>query len=68
LNTVGSELWGGRSHENIFYSLVATGFLITAFALGAPKSGYHLLNKYPFPAAEGRTREYFDYIAVDSPA
>lgn len=49
-------------------SLIAAGFLITALALAAPKSGYHLLNKYPFPAAEGSTREYFDYIAVDSAA
>jgi YVTN family beta-propeller protein len=28
--------------------------------------GYHLLNKYPFDAAAGSTREYFDYITVDS--
>jgi DNA-binding beta-propeller fold protein YncE len=27
---------------------------------------YHLLNKYSFGAAEGATREYFDYITVDS--
>src|SRR5258707_6414430 len=30
--------------------------------------GYHLLKKYPFPAAPGATREYFDYVAVDSAA
>lgn len=34
----------------------------------AATSGYHLLKKYPFGAAEGSTREYFDYIAVDSSA
>ena len=51
-----------------FASLIAAGFLITAMTLAAPKSAYHLLNKYPFPAAEGSTREYFDYITVDSAA
>jgi DNA-binding beta-propeller fold protein YncE len=32
----------------------------------APQSSYHLLKKYPFGAAEGASREYFDYINVDS--
>jgi DNA-binding beta-propeller fold protein YncE len=30
--------------------------------------GYHQLKKYSFGAAEGATREYFDYITVDSGA
>ena len=30
------------------------------------QSSYHLLNKYPFGAAPDSTREYFDYITVDS--
>jgi len=34
----------------------------------AATSGYHLLKKYSFGAAEGSTREYFDYITVDSAA
>jgi YVTN family beta-propeller protein len=51
-----------------FISLMAFICLIAAFALAAPKSVYHLLNKYPLPAAEGSTREYFDYITVDSSA
>ncbi|MBS1842035.1 MAG: YncE family protein [Acidobacteria bacterium] len=34
----------------------------------AAAPGYHLLKKYPFPAAPGSTREYFDYVAVDSAA
>jgi len=38
-----------------------------AFAMAA-MGGYHLLKKYPFGAAEGSTREYFDYITVDSSA
>lgn len=36
--------------------------------LMAATNGYHLLKKYSFGAAEGSTREYFDYITVDSAA
>jgi DNA-binding beta-propeller fold protein YncE len=36
--------------------------------LMAAADGYHLLKKYSFGAAEGSTREYFDYITVDSAA
>ena len=43
--------------------------LIGAFAYTmAASSGYHLLKKYSFGAAEGSTQEYFDYITVDSSA
>jgi DNA-binding beta-propeller fold protein YncE len=43
--------------------------VLGAFAVGmAATGGYHLLKKYPFGAAEGSTREYFDYIMVDSSA
>jgi YVTN family beta-propeller protein len=43
--------------------------LLGGFALAAAApSGYHLLKKYSFGAAEGSTREYFDYIIVDSSA
>jgi outer membrane protein assembly factor BamB len=46
-----------------------TFVLLSAVALAiAATGGYHLLNKYPFGAAEGSTREYFDYITVDSSA
>lgn len=34
----------------------------------AASSGYHQIKKYPFGPAEGSTREYFDYITVDSAA
>jgi DNA-binding beta-propeller fold protein YncE len=34
----------------------------------AATNRYHLLKKYSFGAAEGSTREYFDYITVDSSA
>src|SRR5262249_49417105 len=43
-------------------------FLASAAALAIAAGGYHLLNKYPFDAAAGSTREYFDYITVDSSA
>ena len=49
--------------------VVVVYFLLGAFALAtAAAGGYHLLKKYPFGAAEGSTREYFDYITVDSSA
>jgi DNA-binding beta-propeller fold protein YncE len=43
---------------------VLAGF---SLLLAAP-AGYHLLKKFNFGAAEGSTREYFDYITVDSNA
>jgi DNA-binding beta-propeller fold protein YncE len=36
--------------------------------LMAAGNQYHLIKKYSFGAAEGATREYFDYITVDSAA
>jgi DNA-binding beta-propeller fold protein YncE len=42
--------------------------LLGTFALAVAMGGYHLLKKYPFGAAEGSTREYYDYISVDSSA
>jgi len=42
--------------------------LCAAASLVAASAGYHLLKKYSFGAAEGSTREYFDYISVDSAA
>jgi DNA-binding beta-propeller fold protein YncE len=43
--------------------------LLSAFSLAtAATGGYHLLKKYSFGAAEGSTREYFDYITIDSSA
>jgi DNA-binding beta-propeller fold protein YncE len=48
------------------------GALIALFGsvslLTAATKQYHLLTKYSFGAAEGSTREYFDYITVDSAA
>ncbi len=43
-------------------------FFFSAFLLNAlaAAGGYHLLKKYSFPEAMGSTREYFDYITVDS--
>src|SRR5258708_17202902 len=42
--------------------------LLGSFSLLKAASQYHLLTKYKFGAAEGSTREYFDYIDVDSAA
>ncbi len=48
--------------------LVGTALLLGAAAVAWAQGGYHLLKKYTFGAAEGATREYFDYITVDSAA
>src|SRR5215472_9588836 len=48
----------------VFGSALLLGGLATSRAA----ESYHLLKKYNFPAAEGSTREYFDYITVDSRA
>jgi DNA-binding beta-propeller fold protein YncE len=51
------------------FSGVAILSILVVFSGGnATTSGYHLLKKYAFGAAEGSTREYFDYITVDSTA
>jgi len=42
------------------------GLLGSVSLLIAGTNAYHLLKKYSFSAAEGSTREYFDYITVDS--
>lgn len=48
----------------VFVTTLLVGGLGAAWAA----ESYHLLKKYTFPAAEGSTREYFDYITVDSVA
>jgi len=51
------------------FASVVLVILLGAFSLAmAATNGYHLLKKYTFGAAEGSTREYFDYITVDSAA
>ena len=48
---------------------VVSLMLVAALAIAIPAKGvYHLLTKYSFGPAEGSTREYFDYITVDSSA
>jgi DNA-binding beta-propeller fold protein YncE len=54
-------------------SITRTAFasivFFSAFALSmAEGGGYHQLKKYPVGQAAGSTREYFDYITVDSSA
>ncbi len=53
----------GRIAGRVLLILLAGATLVA----GAT-SGYHLLQKYKFGAAEGSTREYFDYVTVDSGA
>lgn len=51
--------------------IVLCGIFVMAggLAVGGPSdAGYHLLKKYSFGVAEGTTREYFDYVYVDSSA
>jgi DNA-binding beta-propeller fold protein YncE len=50
--------------------LAAGAFVIldTLSFSAAGAVGYHLVKKYTFGPAEGATREYFDYITVDSAA
>jgi DNA-binding beta-propeller fold protein YncE len=51
------------------FTTSAFAVLIVALTLAtAATGGYHLIAKYSFGAAEGSTREYFDYITVDSSA
>jgi DNA-binding beta-propeller fold protein YncE len=51
---------------------IAVGALLVALiglpALMVAAEKYHLVNTYKFGPAEGATREYFDYIAVDAAA
>jgi DNA-binding beta-propeller fold protein YncE len=51
-----------------FASGVVVILLGAASLAMAATSSYHLLKKYSFGAAEGSTREYFDYVTVDSSA
>jgi DNA-binding beta-propeller fold protein YncE len=53
----------GRFASGVVVIVLAAASLV----MGATNS-YHLLKKYSFGAAEGSTREYFDYVTVDSAA
>ncbi|HKW32191.1 MAG TPA: hypothetical protein VJN92_04250 [Candidatus Acidoferrum sp.] len=46
----------------------ATALLLGGLTATRATESYHLLKQYTFPAAEGSTREYFDYITVDAAA
>jgi DNA-binding beta-propeller fold protein YncE len=52
----------GRRIGSVAVLVLMCGSLLTA------ATGYHLLKKYSFGAAPGSTREYFDYVTVDSEA
>jgi DNA-binding beta-propeller fold protein YncE len=51
-----------------FASSAVVILLSAASLVMAATNSYHLLKKYSFGAAEGSTREYFDYVTVDSSA
>src|SRR5260370_3996414 len=53
----------GRIAVGLFFVL-SSAFVLAMEAT----AGFHQVKKYPFGAAEGSTREYFDYITVDSSA
>jgi DNA-binding beta-propeller fold protein YncE len=55
----------GRGRTAIGALIMVLGSISLLVAAAKP---YHLLKKYSFGAAEGSTREYFDYITVDSAA
>ena len=48
--------------------LLGCALLVGGLAATRAAESYHLLKKYPIAQAEGSTREYFDYIMVDSAA
>src|SRR5256884_7951938 len=58
------KMRGGIVAVVVSAAVIALAGLATARAA----ESYHQLKKYNFPAAEGSTREYFDYIMVDSAA
>jgi YVTN family beta-propeller protein len=47
---------------------LGTALLLGGLAAAWSAESYHLLKKYSIGQAEGSTREYFDYITVDSAA
>ena len=48
--------------------LSGTALLLGGMAVARAAESYHLLKKYSIGQADGSTREYFDYISVDSTA
>src|SRR5215472_14717342 len=52
----------------IFDAVVIVAVVLGGIGAARTAEGYHLLKKYSIGAAEGATREYFDYITVDSAA
>ena len=57
-----------RTGRQLVFVVFGAMLLLGALAATRAAESYHLLKKYTFPAAEGSTREYFDYITVDSEA
>jgi len=55
----------GLCARNVALYMVVMFVVSAAFSLD--QKGYHLVKTFKFGAAPGSTREYFDYITVDSP-
>src|SRR5215510_10382560 len=53
-------------YKMIYQVLLGTALLLGGLAASRAAENYHLLKRYPIAQAEGSTREYFDYITVDS--
>src|SRR5438105_6466186 len=62
--------WSSDVCSSDLVAVVVSAAVIALAGLATARAAesYHQLKKYNFPAAEGRTREYFDYIMVDSAA
>jgi DNA-binding beta-propeller fold protein YncE len=54
--------------SRVFRTAIVVSFFQVSLAFSAADATFHQLQKYPFGPAEGSTREYFDYITVDSDA
>ena len=60
----GTKIWRRGVGAVLGVAVIVLGGLAAARAA----ESYHLLKKYSIGQAEGSTREYFDYITVDSAA
>src|SRR5947209_18642248 len=59
----------GKMRGGIVAVVVSAAVIALAgMATARAAESYHQLKKYKFPAAEGSTREYLDYIMVDCAA
>jgi DNA-binding beta-propeller fold protein YncE len=65
---VSQQILNGRRVRVLGRVAATVGVVLLGVLAVRAAEGYHLLKKYSFGTAEGATREYFDYITVDSAA